>query len=117
LAQQLTGNPLHTKKGGKKMTKAEIVEKIAQAAEITKAKAELAANAFLDGVTEGLKSGDKVTFVGFGTFAVAERKARIGRNPQTGAEIKIPARKAVTFSVGKGLKEAVQEKVKKGKKK
>jgi len=111
------GDQFHTTKGGINMTKAEIVEKIAQAAEITKAKAEVAANAFLEGVTEGLKAGDKVTFVGFGTFAVAERKARTGRNPQTGAEIKIPARKAVTFSVGKGLKEAVQEKPKKTKKK
>jgi DNA-binding protein HU-beta len=99
------------------MTKAELVNKIAKDADITKSKAEIAVSAFLDGVTESLKAGDKVTFVGFGSFAVSDRKARIGRNPQTGAEIKIPARKAVGFSVGKALKEAVQEPPKKGKKK
>jgi len=99
------------------MTKAELVDKIAKDAEITKGKAEIAVNAFLDGVTEALKAGDKVTFVGFGSFAVSDRKARIGRNPQTGAEIKIPARKAVGFTVGKSLKEAVQAPPKKAKKK
>lgn len=99
------------------MTKAELVEKIAKDAEITKAKAEIAVNSFLEGVSGALQVGDKVTFVGFGSFAVSERKARIGRNPQTGAEIKIPAKKAVSFSAGKALKDAVQAPVKKGKKK
>jgi nucleoid DNA-binding protein len=99
------------------MTKAELVDKIAKDSDITKAKAEMAFNSFLDGVTGSLQSGDKVTFVGFGTFGVSERKARIGRNPQTGAEIKIPAKKAVSFSSGKALKEAVQVPAKKGKKK
>ncbi len=99
------------------MTKAELVEKIANEAEITRAKAETAFNSFLDGITGALKVGDKVTFVGFGSFDVSERKARIGRNPQTGEEIKIPARKAVTFSAGKALKEAVQAPAKKAKKK
>jgi nucleoid DNA-binding protein len=99
------------------MTKAELVEKIANDAEITRAKAETAFNSFLDGITGSLKSGDKVTFVGFGSFGVSERKARVGRNPQTGEEIKIPARKAVTFSAGKALKEAVQAPAKKAKKK
>jgi len=105
------------KKGEKSMTKAELVDKIAKDAGVTKAQAEKAANSFLEGVTGALKSGDKVTFVGFGSFGVTERKARTGRNPQTGAEIKIPARKAVTFSAGKALKEAVQAPAKKGKKK
>ncbi|MBP1753338.1 MAG: hup-2 [Geobacteraceae bacterium] len=99
------------------MTKADLVEKIAKDAEITKAQADKAVNSFLEGITGALKSGDKVTFVGFGSFGVKERNARIGRNPQTGAEIKIPARKAVTFSVGKVLKEALQAPVKKEKKK
>ncbi len=99
------------------MTKAELVDKIAKDTEITKAKADLAISALLNGVTDALKTGDKVTFVGFGSFAVSERKARVGRNPQTGAEIKIPARKAVGFSASKALKEAVQGPVKKGKNK
>jgi DNA-binding protein HU-beta len=99
------------------MTKAELVEKIAIDAEITKATAETAVKAFLDGVTGALKTGDKVTLVGFGSFSVSDRKARTGRNPQTGQEIKIAARKAVTFSVGKALKEAVQAPAKKAKKK
>jgi DNA-binding protein HU-beta len=99
------------------MTKSELVDKIARDAEITKAKAEIALSAFLGGVTEALVAGDKVTFVGFGSFGVSDRKARLGRNPQTGTEIKIPARKAVGFSAGKALKDAVQAPVKKGKKK
>ena len=99
------------------MTKADLVDKIAQDADITKAKAEIAFTALLGGVTESLKAGDKVTFVGFGSFSVSDRKARVGRNPQTGAEIKIAARKAVGFTVGKALKEAVQAPAKKGKKK
>ena len=99
------------------MTKAELVGKVAKDAEITKVKAEAAVKSFLDGVTAALKAGDKVTFVGFGSFGVSDRKARTGRNPQTGKEIKIAARKAVTFSVGKALKEAVQAPAKKAKKK
>ena len=99
------------------MTKAELVGKVAKNAEITKVKAEAAVKSLLDGITEVLKSGDKVTFVGFGSFGVSDRKARTGRNPQTGKEIKIAARKAVTFSVGKALKEAVQAPAKKEKKK
>jgi nucleoid DNA-binding protein len=99
------------------MTKADLVDKIAKDAGITKAQADKATNSFLEGVTEALKAGDKVSFVGFGSFSVSDRKARIGRNPQTGAEIKISARKAVSFSAGKTLKEAVQAPAKKGKKK
>jgi len=112
-----SGNNPHHQKGGQDMTKADLVDKIAKDAGITKAQADKAANAFLAGVTEALKAGDKVTLVGFGSFGVTERKARIGRNPQTGAALKIPARKAVSFTVGKPLKEAVQAPAKKGKKK
>ncbi|MGA7826107.1 MAG: HU family DNA-binding protein [Geobacteraceae bacterium] len=103
-------------KGGN-MTKAEIVGKIAEGAELTKAQAEKAASVFLDSIVEALKDGDKVTFVGFGTFSVSDKAARVGRNPQTGAEIKIPAKKAVKFKVGKALQDAVQSKKKKPAKK
>jgi DNA-binding protein HU-beta len=100
------------------MTKAEIVGKIAEGAELTKAQADKAVSIFLSSIVDALKDGDKVTFVGFGTFSVNEKAARIGRNPQTGAEIKIPAKTAVKFKVGKNFQEAVQPKKKKtGKKK
>jgi DNA-binding protein HU-beta len=99
------------------MTKAEMVERIAKDAGITKAAAEKALGAFLGGVTDALKKEDKVTFVGFGSFGVIKKKARIGRNPQTGAELKIAAKKAVKFAPGKALKEAVQGKAVKAKKK
>ena len=99
------------------MTKADLVEKITKEAGITKGQAEKAANSTLAAMTEALKSGEKVTLVCFGSFSVAERKARIGRNPQTGAALRIPARKAVSFSAGKPLKEAIQGTAKKAKKK
>jgi DNA-binding protein HU-beta len=99
------------------MTKAEMVERIAKDATITKAAAEKALGAFLGGVTDALKKEDKVTFVGFGSFGVIKKKARTGRNPQTGAEIKIAAKKAVKFTPGKALKESVQGKTAKAKKK
>jgi len=95
------------------MTKAEIVDKIAKGAELTKAQAEKAAAIFMDSIVDALKSGDKVTFVGFGVFSVSEKAARIGRNPQTGAEIKIPAKMAIKFKAGKPFVEAVQPKKKK----
>jgi DNA-binding protein HU-beta len=99
------------------MTKADIVGKIAEGAELTKAQAEKAVTLFLDSVVDALKNGDKVTFAGFGTFSVSEKAARVGRNPQTGAEIKIPAKMAVKFKVGKTFQEAVQPKKKKSAKK
>ena len=90
------------------MTKAELVEAMAKDAGISKVKAGAALNAFFAGVTKGLKKKDgKVTLVGFGSFSVVKRKARKGRNPQTGAPIKIKAKKVVKFSVGKKLKESV----------
>ena len=90
------------------MTKAELIEKVAKDAKVTKAAADKAINSFVDGVKKALKKGDKVTLIGFGTFSVTQRKARIGRNPQTGKEIKIPARKAPKFSAGLALKKAVK---------
>jgi DNA-binding protein HU-beta len=95
------------------MTKAEIVDKIAKGAELTKAQAEKAASIFMDSIVEALKAGDKVTFVGFGIFSVSEKAARVGRNPQTGAEIKIPAKIAVKFKAGKTFQDAVQPQKKK----
>ena len=94
------------------MTKAEIVGKIAEGATLTKAQAEKAATIFLDSIVEALKCGDKVTFVGFGTFSTSDKAARVGRNPQTGAEIKIPAKKVVKFKAGTAFQQAVQPKKK-----
>ena len=90
------------------MTKVELVEKMAKEAKVTKAAAGKALDSFVDGVKKALKKGDKVTLIGFGTFSVVQRKARKGRNPQTGKEIKIAARKAPKFSAGKALKTAVK---------
>ena len=89
------------------MTKAEVVGKIAAGAEITKAQADKAATIFLNSIVEALKDGDKVTFVGFGTFSLNDKAARVGRNPQTGAEIKIPAKRVVKFRVAKAAKDAI----------
>lgn len=83
------------------MNKAELVDKIAKDAEITKAQANDALDSFTKSVVATLKKGDKVTLVGFGTFSVTKRAARIGRNPQTGKEIKIPAKKVAKFKAGK----------------
>ena len=90
------------------MTKTELVDKMAKDAKVTKAAAGKALDSFVDGVKKALKKGDKVTLIGFGTFSVVQRKARKGRNPQTGKEIKISARKAPKFSAGKALKTAVK---------
>ena len=90
------------------MNKKELVEKISTKAGISKTQAEKALKAFEDSIIEALSSGDKVTLVGFGTFGISNRKARKGRNPQTGQEITIPAKKTPKFTAGKVLKEAVQ---------
>ncbi|MBC8432260.1 MAG: HU family DNA-binding protein [Desulfobacterales bacterium] len=90
------------------MTKAELIETMAKDAKISKAAAGAALNSFVTNVTKALKTKDgKVTLVGFGTFAKVRRKARKGRNPQTGAVIKIKAKNAVKFKAGKKLKDAV----------
>jgi DNA-binding protein HU-beta len=90
------------------MTKAELVEKAAKEAKISKVAAATAINSFMDGITKALKKkGGKVTLVGFGTFSKVRRKARKGRNPQTGAPIKIKATNVVKFRPGKKLKGAV----------
>lgn len=89
------------------MTKTEFVAKLAEKTELKKVEAEKAVNAFLEIVTETLKAGDKVIFTGFGSFEVAERAAKEGRNPSTGEKIQIKASKAPKFKAGKGLKDAV----------
>ncbi|HME44255.1 MAG TPA: HU family DNA-binding protein [Syntrophorhabdales bacterium] len=90
------------------MTKAELIEKMAKDAKVTKAAADKAIDSFVDNVKKALKKGEKVTLIGFGTFSVTQRKARKGRNPQTGKEIKIAARKAPKFKAGSDLKKAVK---------
>ncbi len=85
------------------MNKAELIAKIAEDAGITKTQANATVDAFVDAVTKTLKKGDKVTLVGFGTFSVSKRAARNGRNPQTGAVIKIKAKKVAKFKAGKEL--------------
>jgi DNA-binding protein HU-beta len=89
------------------MSKNELVEIVAKEADLTKVAAEKAVSAVLEGITKALKKGEKVTFVGFGTFATSKRAARTGRNPQTGETVKIAARTAVSFKAGSKLKEAV----------
>lgn len=89
------------------MNKGELINKIADSANLTKAQAADALNCVISSITEEMKAGGKVTLVGFGTFAVSEREARIGRNPQTGAEIKIAAKKSVKFKAGKELNDGI----------
>ncbi len=90
------------------MTKAELVAQMAKDAKISKAAAGKALNGAINAITKALKKGDSVTLVGFGTFSVSRRKARKGRNPQTGKEIKIPARKVAKFKAGAGLRGTVK---------
>ena len=89
------------------MNKTELVAAIAEKAGLSKKDAEGAVKAFTDTVAEQLKAGEKIQLVGFGTFEVAERAARTGKNPQTGEAIKIPASKAPKFKAGKALKDAI----------
>ena len=91
------------------MNKGELVAKIAEESKLTKTAAEAALDAFMTSVKGALKKGEKVQLVGFGTFEVRNRAARKGRNPQTKAEIKIPASKAPVFKAGKALKETVNK--------
>ena len=91
------------------MNKQDLITAMAEKSGLTKKDAEKALGAFEASVTEELVSGGKVQLVGFGTFDVADRKERIGRNPQDGKEMTIPASKAVRFSVGKTLKDTVNK--------
>ena len=89
------------------MTKASLIDYIAEETGLTKADATRALEAMLDGLTKGLKEEGKVTLVGFGTFYAKKRDARSGRNPQTGEEVKIPARVVPGFKAGNKLKDAL----------
>ena len=90
------------------MNKAELIEHIANNGELNKAQAGRALDALVDAVRRTLKKGDSVSLIGFGTFAVTKRAARTGRNPRTGAPIKIKAAKIPKFRPGKGLKDAIK---------
>jgi len=90
------------------MTKADLISSMAKDAKVTKTAAERALNAFTGGVTKALKKGDKITLTGFGTFSVARRTARKGRNPRTGKEIKIAATNVARFKAGNKLRSAVK---------
>ncbi|MFZ7142358.1 HU family DNA-binding protein [Avibacterium avium] len=90
------------------MNKTDLIDAIASAAELNKKQAKAALEATLTAIEASLKAGDAVQLIGFGTFKVSERKARTGRNPQTGAEIQIPASKVPAFVAGKALKDALK---------
>jgi DNA-binding protein HU-beta len=90
------------------MNKQELIAKVAKDTGSSKAGASAAVASLIDGITRSLKRGDSITFVGFGTFKTAQRKARTARNPQTGAAIKVPKRRVVRFSAGRALKNAVR---------
>ena len=89
------------------MNKGELIAAIAKDAEITKSEAAAAVDSLVNHVEKSLKKGDKVTLVGFGSFSVSRRAGRTGRNPKTGAPIKIPAKKVAKFTPGKALKDAI----------
>ncbi|UYO34273.1 non-specific DNA-binding protein Hbs [Bacillus zhangzhouensis] len=89
------------------MNKTELINAVAEASELSKKDATKAVDSVFDTILEALKKGDKIQLIGFGNFEVRERSARKGRNPQTGAEIEIPASKVPAFKPGKALKDAV----------
>jgi DNA-binding protein HU-beta len=94
---------------GESMNKADLVDRIAGACRISKAQATTAIDTAVDSITAALKKGDRVALIGFGTFSVSQRKARNGRNPQTGATIKIAARRVAKFTPGNELKKVVNK--------
>ena len=90
------------------MNKAELINAIVEKSELSKKDADAALTAVLEAIKEALKAGDKVSLVGFGTFAVKERKPHVGKNPRTGEPITIAACKVPSFAAGKALKDAIQ---------
>lgn len=90
------------------MNKVELVAAVAEKTDLSKKDAEKAVRAFVDTITGALAGGEKVQLIGFGTFETRKRAARIGKNPQTGAEVKIPAAKVPVFKAGKALKETIK---------
>ncbi|MES0371401.1 MAG: HU family DNA-binding protein [Mariprofundaceae bacterium] len=91
------------------MNKAELIDHVAASADLSKAAAGAAVEAVISGVTGALSNGDSVSLVGFGTFSVSDRAARVARNPRTGEAINVPASKAPKFKAGKALKDAVKK--------
>jgi DNA-binding protein HU-beta len=91
------------------MNKGDLIDKIAGDAQVSRAQAGTALNSLIDGITSALRKGDRVALVGFGTFSSSQRKARTGRNPQTGAPLKIAAKKVAKFTPGAELKKAVRK--------
>ncbi|MCB0619271.1 MAG: HU family DNA-binding protein [Saprospiraceae bacterium] len=89
------------------MNKGDLVSKVAESANLSKAQATAAVNTVFDAIADALKDGDKATLIGFGTFSVSKRDARSGRNPQTGKTIQIPAKNVVKFKPGKELTDSV----------
>ena len=90
------------------MNKQDIIAKVAKDTGLKKVSAAAVVDSIIDGITNSLKKGDHVSFVGFGTFKISNRKARIARNPQTGVAIRIPKRRVPRFSAGKALRQAVK---------
>lgn len=90
------------------MNKAELIEAMASKADLTKADAKKALDAFIESTTKSLKKGERIALVGFGSFSVAKRAARTGRNPKTGQEMQIPAKKVVKFKPGADLSKTVK---------
>ncbi|MEE9292931.1 MAG: HU family DNA-binding protein [Acidobacteriota bacterium] len=90
------------------MNKADLINKISKDARISKTASSKALDSLVDGITRALKKGDRVALVGFGTFTVSRRKARVGRNPQTGEQIEIKARKVARFRPGKDLSSTIR---------
>ncbi|NLK50620.1 MAG: HU family DNA-binding protein [Candidatus Cloacimonetes bacterium] len=108
MTQEVSHTLITTQLGGK-MSRDELIKKIAGDAGISQKTAGLALASVLDGITQALKKGERVTLVGFGSFSVVKRKARKGINPKTREPLKIPARKVPVFKAGKNLKEAVKK--------
>jgi DNA-binding protein HU-beta len=102
------GGSLERVKGKVQMNKAQLIEAVASAANVTKADAENVLNATLESIKKTVKKGEDVTLIGFGTFTVSKRQARAGRNPQTGKEIEIPAMTVPKFRPGREFKDAVK---------
>jgi len=97
-----TGDTLESKGG---MTKAELVEKVAESTQLTKKHAELIVNTVFDSIVESLKDGEKIELRGFGSFRIRQRGPRTGRNPKTGAKVEVPSKRIPYFKPGKELKE------------
>jgi integration host factor subunit beta len=91
------------------MTKAELVEQVARDTLLTKKHAELVVNTVFDSIVESLKDGDKIELRGFGSFRIRRRDARVGRNPKTGAQVQVPAKRVPYFKPGKDLRELLNE--------